>query len=373
MTVHRSLTLAKFVSVISHDVLQRYFARLNLVNKPEGWETLNGEALEAFLGRPENADADSIIREDFRRINDVSETAMGVVFRAYEKYNIPYPADRTAEENAFRLFLDYPKAFAFTWSRYLLFQSGSRLSVHLIERREFTVEEHGLKEFEAGVRKWYEEQGKGSHVQITPYEDQGEDILLIRRGNYMKALTHWNDEGDDIDVSPLRIATEDVVVYERDTGLLKIKTPFPRDRLEYVRLFAACIVGEEGVAESAVNSEVFTLTPIQDGTFRFEGAGPVIRVELKSARIKLYGLTNPTIQIRASDVLAALKYDLGSLGLDAGVLLSVGMKFHILRPGTKKVVPRAFTITPPSHTNLPDRIDNDVILQFLRDQGIKLR
>jgi len=371
MLKHRSLTVHKFVSVVSPDLLQRYFQSLRVPRKPAGWEYLNGDALEAWLGQPENADAESLIRQDLERVNDIAGDGIGIILKACTKFDVPYEAGKTSEENAMRLFLDHRRAFDFAWSRFLLFASTSKLSVHPIERREFHIEAAGLEDFEAGVRAWFAQQAKGEQGEITHNEDEDEDIILIRHGTYYRAFSHWTEEG--LAAMPLRLAVEDVLVYERDSGLLRIKATQQKDRMEYLRLFAVCFIGDETVAQDAAEAEVFSLVPVQDGKFDFNGDGSITRVELKSVRLRLYGMTNPVIEVRSRDVLSAFRFDLGGLTLDGGVLLSAKMRFTLMHPGRRKPVTRTFEITPPSYTNLPDKEDAEAILQYLANQGVKLR
>lgn len=370
MLKHRSLTLHKFVTVVSPDVLHRYFERINMPNAPDGWQEMNGDALEAFLARPENAEPESLIRQDFERVNDIAGDGVGMILRASKRFGIAFDEKRTTEENAFCLFLDHPDAFDYAWTRFLLYASSSKLSVHPIGGHEFRIEGGGLERFEVGVRSWFQNQAKGDQAQVSHFDDDGDDVILIRHGTYYRAFSHWEEEG--LGVVALRLAVEDVIAYERDTGLLRIKATQPKDRMEYLRLFARDFVGNEDVAQEAADAEVFNLGPIQSGEFDFNGDGPIARVELKAVRLKIYGLTNPIVDIRSKDVLAAIKYDLGGLGLDSGMLVSAKLKFTIQRQN-KPPTSRTFEITPPSYTNLPDRRDTQLILEYLQRQGVKLK
>lgn len=370
MLKHRSLTLHKFVSVVSPDLLERYFKSLNVQNTPTGWETLSGEALEQFLARPENAETESLVRQDLERVNDIAGEGVGIVIRAFGRFGLQFDQERTTEENALRLFLDHPRAFDFAWTRFLLHASTSKLSVHAIDRREVNVDEGAVLEMQARVRQWFKGQEKGEQGEVSHFEDDGDDIFLIRHGTYYRALPNW--QGEELDVTALRLAVEDVMIYERQTGLLRIKATLTKDRLEYLRLFTSIVVREPELAAEAAETQVFSLEPVQEESFDYGGAGEITRVELVSVRMRLYGLTNPIVEIKSRDVLAAFKYDLGSLTLDSGVLLNARFKFTIQR-GTKPPATRTFDVTPPSYSNLPDKRETQLILDYLAQQGVKIR
>ncbi len=273
---HRSLVVAKFVRVVSPEVWETYFARLKVSNKPEGWDALNGDALEAFLDRPENAEANSLIRNDLQKVNDIAEDGMGVVIRAYRKFGIPMDANLTCEENAFRLYLDHQAAFDFAWTRFLLYASSSSLSVYDIATTNLVFTPEAISKFEDGLGAWFAGQAKGEQREVAHFEDDGETLILIRHGTYVKAQPLWGDEG--LSFIAIRPALEDVIVYEPDTGLVRIRTTLQKDRDEYLRLFALHFVGDEEVAKEAAEREVYSLTSLQNGDFSLKGEGDIARV-----------------------------------------------------------------------------------------------
>ena len=72
MAKHRTLVLRKFVHGISWELFQRYFDKLLPDREPSAWTFLNEDAMEQFLGDPQNAEVNGVIMEDFRRINDIA-------------------------------------------------------------------------------------------------------------------------------------------------------------------------------------------------------------------------------------------------------------------------------------------------------------
>ena len=370
MRKHRSLTTTKFVNVVAPDFIRRYIARMDAQTPPTAWEEINGEMFERYLGLPENQSIAAIVREDFRRINDVCTDGMPLILRAYRRAELDVDQNLTAEDLAFRLFLDHPKAFDYAWSRYLLFAGTAKLSVHAATAKSVDFSETNVRAFERGLSSWFSEQAKGQQCEITHFDDGGESILLIRHGTYLRAFPHWLD--DELSVIPLRMALEDIIIFEREKGLIRIRTGGQKERKEYLRLFALHVLGDEELAKQAETEEVFTLTPIQSGDFSFAGAGAITRVQLRHVRMRLYGVTEPIINISSPDVAISFEHDMQGLSLASGLLMSAKLKFHIQYPG-ERATSRTLTISPPSRSDLPDRRDRELVMGYLEAQGIVLR
>lgn len=369
MRKHRSLVVTKFAGVIDPGRMRRYLESLSPETPPSAWAEINGPVLDQWMNQPENVHIAEIIREDFRRINDICTDGMPLLVRAYKRAVIPIDQDLPAEDLAFLLFLDHRKAFEFAWSRYLLFAGAAKLSVHATTAKNIDFSDDSLRGFELSLSQWFSDQAKGQQCEISHFEDDGENLLLIRRGTYVRALPHW--QGNELAVTALRPALEDIIVFERERGLIRIKTTAQNDRKEYLRLFALCILGDEKLAAEAESEEVFTLTPIQQGNFSFSGSGPITRVQLQHVKMRLYGVTEPLVEIRARDVAIAFEHDMQGLTLESGLLLSARLKFHIQHAG-ERATTRTFTISPPSRSDLPDRRDRQLILNYLEQQGVVL-
>ncbi len=367
---HRSLTTTKFVSVVDPDYLRRYIADLDFNTPPSAWAEINGEEFDKYLSRRENQTIAAIVREDFQRVNDVCSDGMNLILRAYRRAGIAVDQELTAEDLAFRLFLDNRKAFDFAWSRYLLFAGTAKLSVHAATAKTVDFSEGSIRSFERGLSVWFSDQAKGQQCEITHFDDGSESILLIRHGTYLRAFPHWLE--DQLAVAALRPALEDLIVFEREKGVLRIRASGQKERREYIRLFALHVLGDEELAKQAESEEVFTLSPIQSDQFSYAGAGPITRVQLRHVKMRLYGVTEPIINISSPDVAISFEHDMQGLSLENGLLLSAKLKFHIQYPG-ERPTSRTFTISPPSRSDLPDRRDRDLVMGYLEDQGVVLR
>ena len=230
--------------------------------------------------------------------------------------------------------------------------------------------ENSVRAFERGLSAWFSDQAKGQQCEISHFEDGGEPILLIRHGTHLRAFPHWRE--NELAVIPLRMAVEDIIIFEREKGLVRIRTGGQKERREYLRLFALLVLGDEDLAKQAETEEVFTLTPIQSGDFSFAGSGAITRVQLRNVKMRLYGVTEPIVNISSPDVAISFEHDMQGLSLSGGLLMSAKLKFHIQYPG-ERATSRTFTISPPSRSDLPDRRDRELVMGYLEAQGVVLR
>ncbi len=369
MPKHRGLTLKKFVHAIPWDLFQRYFAGLEWDTQPSGWVFLNHEAMEEFLKRPENAQASGVILEDFRRINDICEQGMNLVVRAHQKFNLEFDPDKPRQELALRLFLDHRDAFEFAWTRYLLYALSSRLSFHQVPSDCVLVGESEVAAFREEIRRWFADLAKGDVCNVRPFEDAGDTVILVSHGSYIRTIAYW--EGDKIALNSFRPASEDILVYDPETSLLSIKASLDKDRQQYLRAFAKCMAHDESLLEEAMREHVFSLIPLQDGTFDFGGDGCISRIDLLKVRLKLHGPGDPVIEVKSGDVLQTFTQHFQGLSLASGELTLARFRFH-LRPEGEKPVKVTFDIEPPSRTDLAQKRYADIIQGYLVEQGVKL-
>jgi hypothetical protein len=367
---HLSLSLEKFIQGIPWNHFQQYFEQHKTKLPLNGWECLNPDALQNFLDEPDNVEVAGNIQEDFLKINDLGMQGMGILVRACKRCNVEILPDELPLQLAMRLFLEHSFAFDFAWSRFLLYNTPNRLSIYPLQHiQDIDFSEPKMKSFKDGVQLWFSEQAKGEQCEVIKYEDRGETVILVRHGSFIRTIPYW--DGSEVNLNSYRPALEDLLVYDPTKSELYIKAPYPNERERYLRLFAFCFLDDESIAEQALKDAIFTLTPLQDGTFSFAGGGPILKVELTGVRMKLYGVTNPVIELKAEDVPSAFKNDLGTLTLKSGTLHMARFCFHIKRPG-QKPAEISFDIEPPSRTDLTSKKYNQVIEEYLLKQKIKL-
>lgn len=121
-----------------------------------------------------------------------------------------------------------------------------------------------------------------------------------------------------------------------------------------------------------MTTEVFSLEPLRSGTFNYTGNEWITEITLVKAKLRLDDLHSPELEIKSKDVLATLRRSLGGLSLNQGTLSSVRLRFQI-QPENEKAATVSFDIEPPARTNLAQKRYADIIEDFLKEQGAKLR
>ena len=369
MPKHRHLSLKTFIHAVPWDLFQRYSDQLEVENRPSGWAFINVQAMEAFLSEPENAEAAGGIVEDFKRMNDLCGHGMGNLVRAYNRYLIRFDQGTPAQELAMQLFLNHREAFEFAWSRYLFYGSPSKLSRHPFAVSGLTASEAKLALFRTHVQKWFSGLAKGSECQVHSFEDEGEVIIRVSRGSYMRTVACW--ERENITFRTFRPASEDLLVYDHATSTLSIKASLDKERQQYLKLFATHIVGDPTLAEAASREHVFSLLPLQEERFDYGGDGVITGVDLVKVRLKLRGQGDASIDIRSEDVRKTLDDGAWGLSLRSGEMGLARFRFH-LRPQGEKPQTVTFEVEPPARTDLTQKRYADIIERYLVEQGVKL-
>jgi hypothetical protein len=370
MPRHRGLSLKRFVFAVPWGLFERYFAELKPDARPNAWAFLNPDMLEDFLGDPANAEASPAILEDFHRINDLAGTHLGLLIRAYDRSEIECDQDLSPEAQAMHLFLDDRKAFEYAWTMYLLWATPSRVYEYSLAAGDLTADEEQMARMRANLQGWFSTNKKGTQCEIARFRDSDGLLIRISRGSYLKTVARWH--GNEIAFETFRPASEDIVLYDPALSVLKVQCGVRRDRERYLRSFAEFVAGDPGLGDLALSQKVFSLDPIQDGSFNYGGYGPITRVWLVEAHIRLPILGEPIFIVRGDDVVRALDESNSGFLMKSGELLRVKLRFEMRIEADKRPRPVSFDIEPPGYSSLAQRSYARIIDDYLRDQGVRL-
>ena len=370
MPKHRGLSLRKFVFAVPWDLFERYFAQLKPDAKPSAWAFLNPEVLEDFLNHPANAEASPTILEDFHRVNDLGGTYFGLLLRAYERSGLECDQELPPEALAMRLFLDDRDAFEYAWTMYLLLASPTRVYEYRFPAGRLIAGDEEISRMKANLQGWFANLKKGSQCEIKRFLDSDGLVIRVSRGSQLRTIARWR--GNEVDFETFRPASEDILVYDPSASRLCIKCSVNRDREHYIHAFAQFIAGDTEMAEAALNEKVFSLEPIQSGSFDYGGYGPITRVSLVEAHIRLPLLGEPIFSVKCDNVVRALAESDSGLSLNSGRLLRVRMRFELRLEADKRPREINFEIEPPGYSSLVQNAYAKVIDGYLRDQGVKL-
>jgi hypothetical protein len=368
MPQHRSLTLEKLVKAIDPGLLERYFTeKLRGKGELPFRIIMDWPAIQQFMADERNAQATALVIEDLSRINDICEKAKNHVVRAYRQFNISWDQNDSPENLAMKLFLDHDDAFDFAYTWYCYYHTSSTLSSHRIPGK-FKLTESKLAKFLKETREWFGQLAKGRQCLVTHYDEADSTVILIKHGSYVKTVAYWKE--NEIDVTSFRPASEDVLLYEKTPGLLRIKASLPKDREQYIASFSECIMGDASLAESEDRDTVYTLKPLQDGTFNWDGNEDIKQIMLTEVKLRLPGGTEPMVNISSGDVRKSLKESLRGIKLEAGELTFAKLRFALKVDGKKPRV--SVEISPPARSNLNQKRHAEIISAYLKAQKVEL-
>ena len=129
-------------------------------------------------------------------------------------------------------------------------------------------------------------------------------------------------------------------------------------------------MNDESLADSEDRDTIYTLTPLKDGTFNWNGNEQISDILLTEVKIRLPGSTEPVINISSGDVRKSLRESLSGIGLDSGKLTYARFRFILNVDGRKGKV--AFVISPPARTDLTQKKHAEIISDYLKAQGVQL-
>jgi hypothetical protein len=368
MPRHRGLTLKKLLIAINPELMERYFTeKLPSDTKLPQRFVMSPEAVEVFIEDNRNTEAKALVLEDFQKINDICEKAKSYIVRAFQQFNIPWEDGETPENLAMRLFLDHKEAFDFAYTWYCYYHTSSALSSHRIPG-EFKLTQKTLNAFLKEIKEWFKQLAKGNKCIITRYEEEDTTVILIKHGSYVRTIAYWNE--DKIDITSFRPANEDILLYNSTNGILQIKASLQKDREQYIESFSRCIMGDESLANSDDRDETYTLKPLQDGSFDWNGNEHISEILLTEIKLRLSGSTEPVVNISSGDVRKSLRESLRSIDLSDGELTYARFRFVLNVDGKKQKV--SVSVTPPAKTDLSQKRHTDIISAYLKEQGVQL-
>ncbi len=368
MPKHRGLNLAKFLKALDYALLDQYFVALvSEDNLPQRiW--MNDELLKQFLEDPKNALTRGIVLEHFQRINDLARAGKSTLVWIYNRSSLSWSEDETPANMAMRLYLEHSDKFKFAYALYQWYNCPSRMSEFRMPIQEFALTEERLATFKQEVTAWFAGLAKGDTTDIKFYDQDGTTVILVTHGTYIHTVAEW--QGDQVEIRSFRPATEDILMYNPEQGLLRIKATLEKDRKQYVQSFASHILEDISVVEEAEGQPAYTLEPFQTGEFDFAGNEAVRKVILLEAKLQLPSETEPRLHVKSKDVRRTLGSELEGINLRMGELKYVKLRFQLRIDGedTQETV----EICPPERSDLPGAKHEEVIASYLREQGVKL-
>lgn len=368
MPRHRNLNLQKFIESIPEPLLKEYFQKKVENDQPLPLQKFDYKTISQFLEAAENEEFRDTVLEEFTCINDICEKVMNILVQAIQKYKIDTTGDENKYELAMDIFLHHEKAYNYAYDYYCLFNASSKMSDHNLTAENFEINQAKISQFKAQISAFYNNSAKGQECIVRTYEEDGEIVIVVIRGSYKRSVTVWNKA--KVRTIFFRPATEDILQYNPNTSKLYIKAPYQKDKDNYINAFAETVLGDKSQADRADRDNTYTLEPVQNGTFSYQGNEKIKAVTLLEVKLVMRGETKPTVEIKSSNIVKTLEKDIPGLALSSGEIVQAKFRFELNIDGKSKNI--NIEVTPPSVTDLHKKKYADIIGAYLEEQGVKL-
>lgn len=368
MVKHRGFTEEKFITAVGEDLLSSYFSKID-VPVPSGIP-LDSKHVESLL-KGLNEDKRNNIEEDFRCMNDVAEKGQDYMERAKREFGITTPDEEPRERTAMRLFLDdNPEVFQMAYDYYLFRTIAANLSHHKFPSGQADCGRKCLDRFRAMIVEHYQKQSRGEDCAVRHRADGDNHILFVARGDFVKTQLEW-DEGR-VHNHYFRPAKEDILVFHTKNRVLSLKIASRNkdDRTEYIKAFGYHVLGKHAIENEVFEKSLVSLTPIQNGSFDYEGNEYIEWVKLVEVQMRIREKGFLRLKISGPDLIGSMKRMLG-LSLVDGELLSAKLSFKLKDDGRSRR-PVTVELKPPERTSLNRKRDVTVIEDYLRENDVLL-
>jgi len=129
-------------------------------------------------------------------------------------------------------------------------------------------------------------------------------------------------------------------------------------------------MGDESLADREDRDTLYTLKPLQDGAFDWNGNEQISEILLTEVKLQLPGSTHPVVSIGSGDVRKSLNESLRGINLDSGESVYARFRFVLKVDGKKRKV--SFAVSPPSRTDLTQKKYAEIVSAYLKQQGVEL-
>lgn len=369
MPRHRGLQLQKFLDSVPESLLKEYFKQKIGKDQALPLKRFDAETISEFIETNKDEELIVSILNDFKHINDLCENVYNILIQAIDKYGILTSKESKREKLAFDIFLHHPTVYDYAYDRYCFFNSTSNMSQHNIEASDFDLTPEKLERFKGTISSYYADLAKGHECIIRHHIEDDQTVIVIMHGSYKRSMVVW--EGNKTETIFFRPAHEDILAFDKNASILSIKARFAKDRKKYIEAFTNVLIEDKSQADREDRDATYTLEPIKNGSFSFEGNEYILSIVLTEVKVNFGGVSQPEITLKSKNIVETRTNSQFGIDLQMGHIIRVKFKFRLRVNRKERNI--SFTIQPPNITDLNKKKYADFIGAYLRENGIKLK
>ena len=233
---------------------------------------------------------------------------------------------------------------------------------------DFRRPTRNLDAFPAEVREWLLGLSGSGEAIVTSCDERDSSVILIRRGSHARTVARWRTV--ELRILSFQPADRAILTHDRKRKILAIRARPPRARDRRLCRLADRIMGTGSTLSRKAPDGLYSLDPLQKGTFNWDGNEKVRGIVLTRVCLLVPGATEAYLTVSSGDVRRTLQEEIPQLSVEGGELVYARFRFTLEIGGGNPQV--SFTIRPPEMSDLPQKRHRNVISEFLREQGVKL-
>lgn len=239
-------------------------------------------------------------------VDDLADApGMDQLVEECERRNIslaPLGDELTPGDLALYLYVKHQKAFRACYdrsqvdriSRFHEYQSRKRRHLNAKAARS------ACAAIEVALAPWMAHRHRGQYCGVRSFQEDREiKFLIVHGGPY-----ETRGSIDDKRAQPSRVAyrpqRHDVLIYDNESGILKVNARVPVERDKYVEVFGDALFGDPGHFPVA---DLYRLDHLQNSNFSIAKTGDLANVALAELILRRDDDLNSTFVVRSADVL----------------------------------------------------------------------
>lgn len=360
---HRSHKFDKLIKVADDVLLREYFDRKGYPVPADQKVTL--QYIDELLDKLDE-ETSLELEEELLCINDIADKSVDRLGEIIEQFGIQCDEKEPPETTALRIYL-HPnnEAFELAYDFYLCDMYSERLNHYPVSCDNFEFSEENISAFAEEMSTFFEETRQTEHCYIRQRVYQGKYYVLVARGEPKKTLLEL--DGKRMKPRVYRPAKEDIIVYNKDAGVLSLSSGRRKDEetRQYITSFGQKVLGVEQIDEETFSksSRLINLEPILTSYF-YNRTDEIVEVKLRQLFFIHHARISTDVILKSDDILESV--ELIPISVNGSQLVSA--KLDVYLKDRKRPVP--VHLTTRGSTIIKQRREKEIVEGFLRERSV---